>query len=90
MNKTDIQSSHVSLEREGSLRNNQLCTKTEWPRRKTRNVILNSSVEPNDVLLILLTLRVSVMMQFVKAIPENGDCFNCHCRECSDLSAAKL
>ncbi|GFW82976.1 hypothetical protein TNCV_4604031 [Trichonephila clavipes] len=55
-----------------------------------KNVILNSLVEPNNILLIPLHTKIGRMKQFAKAIPEERDCFKYLCKKFFGLSEAKL
>ena len=66
-----------------------------WPKRPvlepgTKNVIRDSLVEPKNVLLPPLHIKLGLMKQFVKALPKDGNCFKYLCKKFSTLSDAKL
>lgn len=62
--------------------------KTLWGLEK--NVIQESLVPHNRVLLPPLHIKLGLVKQFVKAIPEDGECFKYLCSKFPNLSGAKL
>ena len=56
----------------------------------SKNVLRESLVEPNKVILPPLHIKLGLMKQFVKALNREGDCFKYLGEKCSGLPEAKL
>jgi len=70
-------------------------TKKVWPKRTSlvpgsKNVLRESLVEPNKVILPPLHIKLGLMKQFVKALDREGDCFKYLGEKFSGLPEAKL
>lgn len=66
-----------------------------WPARKTltpgeKNILHKTLVDPKKILLPPLHIKLGLMKQFVKALPEDGECFKYLCEKFPHLSEAKL
>lgn len=74
---------------------NQHWTEKDWPMRSeweigSHNVLSESLVEKEKILLPPLHIKLGLMKQFVKALDKNGECFN-HIRNAfPNLSDAKV
>jgi len=69
-------------------------TRKVWPKRTSlvpcsKNVLRESLVEPNKVLLPPLHIKLGPIKQFVKALNREGDCFKYLGEKLSGLSEAK-
>jgi hypothetical protein len=70
-------------------------TTKEWSKRKnlitgTKNVIRASLVDPQEVLLPPLRIKLGVIKQFVKALDKSGSCFQYLGRKFAALSEVKV
>jgi len=70
-------------------------TQKQWPGRDsitpgTRNVVRESLVDPKGILLPPLHIKLGLMKQFVKALPQNVDGFKYLCSKFPGLSDAKI
>lgn len=75
-------------------RNQHWCRKN-WPARKSlkpgeKNILRKNLVDPKNVLLPPLHIKLGLMKQFVKALPKDGPCFKYLCQKFPHLSEAKL
>lgn len=69
--------------------------KRDWPQRETltpgtKNVIRESLIDPQEVLLPPLHIKLGLIKQFVKALNKEGNCFEYLCKTFPALSEAKL
>lgn len=70
-------------------------TKREWPNREhmvvgEKNVIRESLVERNKIILPPLHIKLGLMKQFVKALNQDGQCFLYICQKMTALSIEKI
>lgn len=69
--------------------------KKNWPKRKSlkpgeKNIVRKKLVDPKNVLLPPLHIKLGLMKQFVKALPKDGPCFKYLCKKFPHISEAKL
>ena len=67
----------------------------DWPLRESlepgaKNIQKEHLVDPKNVLLPPLHIKLGLMKQFVKALPKDGECFQYLCEQFPHLSDAKL
>lgn len=75
-------------------RDQHWCRKN-WPVRESlkpgeKNILRKNLVDPKNILLPPLHIKLGLMKQFVKALPKDGPCFKYLCQKFPKLSEAKL
>lgn len=75
-------------------RDQHWCRK-KWPVRESlkpgeKNILRKNLVDPKNILLPPLHIKLGLMKQFVKALPKDRHCFKYLCQKFPNLSEAKL
>jgi len=69
-------------------------TQRQWPVRNNlivedNNILRSNLVDPKNILLTPLHIKLGLMKQFVKALNKNGNCFQYICNKFPQLSEAQ-
>lgn len=86
INNPDIPNTHVSYVSETKQTGHQKKNLT----RSSKNVIRESLVDPDNILLPHLHIKLGLMKQFVKPLDKNSGCLKYLCETFSGLSEVKL
>lgn len=70
-------------------------TQRQWPLRNNlivgdKNILRTNLVDPKNILLPPLHIKLGLMKQFIKALDKNKNCFQYICKKFPQLSEAKL